>query len=429
MKTAMTLSSIRDTAQIIRTVRNANTFRIFVRSICDWAKRRYLYSNRIGFFGGFGWTILCVKIIEQSRADASPEELLRNFFALYSEFDWNRAIVRLECNSNANYRRDDHSDKIVILTLNPPFKNSARNCSESSREILRNEFKRARDLLVESKFDELFEERPLLSEFKVYLELRVNAANSADFAAWSGWIESRLVILSIKLERIGIFAHPSPYRYKTPGESPWPFSCCYIVALRKNASGGSKETDQRKFAEAILEFQRAIDDWNGRNQNMEFHVTQKRAEKMNVYERLGELELDVNTDDLIEADPFPEAIAEQEEVQEKPEEPEAEDSRSSAKPKKPKKGQKKQQEEEEEGQKRRNRTSEEVYNRIKWDPEIDSATCFIGYEDRFLGVKEYVFDNWRKNEDEWIPWHRVLYFRVGDEIVWDRRTRFDKLFK
>lgn len=35
--------------------------------------------------------------------------------------------------------------------------------------------------------------------------------------------------------------------------------------------------------------------------------------------------------------------------------------------------------------KNRLRSSEEIYNRIKWDPTFDVTECLIGYEDRFAG--------------------------------------------
>ena len=104
---------------------------------------------------------------------------------------------------------------------------------------------------------------------------------------------------------------------------------------------------------------------------------------------------------------------------------------ATTKPGKPKgkkgKGGKDKEKEEEEDKKARLRTSEDIYNRIKWDPTLDRGSCLIGYLDRFLGVQEMIFDNWRKNPLDLIPWHRVVYFKINGDIVWDRRTRLDKL--
>jgi uncharacterized protein (UPF0248 family) len=88
------------------------------------------------------------------------------------------------------------------------------------------------------------------------------------------------------------------------------------------------------------------------------------------------------------------------------------------------------------------RTSLDVFNRLMWDPNISKEEYIIGYEDRFLGLKEGSLANWKREvEDESfvsakdsttylpsssfilkIPFHRVAYFkRVADGVhVWDK---------
>ena len=71
------------------------------------------------------------------------------------------------------------------------------------------------------------------------------------------------------------------------------------------------------------------------------------------------------------------------------------------------------------------RTSREVYDRIRWDARFDPTRFVIGYEARLPAPKEVAFTAFVPDGD--IPWHRVLYFREGDAVVWDRRTRHDAL--
>eukprot|EP00386_Alphamonas_edax_P006552 GDKI01021186.1.p1 GENE.GDKI01021186.1~~GDKI01021186.1.p1 ORF type:complete len:222 (+),score=62.76 GDKI01021186.1:78-668(+) len=84
------------------------------------------------------------------------------------------------------------------------------------------------------------------------------------------------------------------------------------------------------------------------------------------------------------------------------------------------------------------RTSEDVYNRLKWEGMYDTATIWIGYEDRFEGPMEIAFDSFEPMAlgcDGQIPYHRVWYFRTteldapNDGILWDRRRRYDVVFK
>lgn len=78
------------------------------------------------------------------------------------------------------------------------------------------------------------------------------------------------------------------------------------------------------------------------------------------------------------------------------------------------------------------RSSADVMNRIRWDPEIDSGDYIIGYEDRFLGIMERPLDQWKteQTDEEFIPQHRIMFFkRASDGVVaWDRRTRRDEIF-
>lgn len=74
----------------------------------------------------------------------------------------------------------------------------------------------------------------------------------------------------------------------------------------------------------------------------------------------------------------------------------------------------------------------DILNRLRWDQAFDPSDYMIGYEDRFLGVKETPLESWKgeQTDEEFIPLHRVVYFRrrADRSIVWDRRTRKDVIF-
>jgi len=75
--------------------------------------------------------------------------------------------------------------------------------------------------------------------------------------------------------------------------------------------------------------------------------------------------------------------------------------------------------------KQRMRTAVEVYNRLKWDEDLDRSTFLIGYEDRFLGIMEVPFDEFDTSE---IPFHRIRLYKRNSIVVWDREQRIDALF-
>jgi uncharacterized protein (UPF0248 family) len=78
------------------------------------------------------------------------------------------------------------------------------------------------------------------------------------------------------------------------------------------------------------------------------------------------------------------------------------------------------------------RTAADAINRIRWDPQLDSSDFLVGYEDRFIGPQEKELDAWKgeQTDEEFIPQHRILYFKRKSDgkLVWDRRTRWDELF-
>jgi uncharacterized protein (UPF0248 family) len=77
------------------------------------------------------------------------------------------------------------------------------------------------------------------------------------------------------------------------------------------------------------------------------------------------------------------------------------------------------------------RPATDILNRLRWDSNLDSSDYTIGYEDRFLGPREMALGRWKteQTDEEFIPQHRILYFRRTDGVVvWDRETRRDEIF-
>jgi uncharacterized protein (UPF0248 family) len=79
------------------------------------------------------------------------------------------------------------------------------------------------------------------------------------------------------------------------------------------------------------------------------------------------------------------------------------------------------------------RPAQDIISRIKWDPSLSENDFLIGYEDRFVGVKETELGRWKseQTDEEFIPMHRIVWVRrkgEGGEKVWDRRGKVDLVF-
>uniref|UniRef100_A0A672GEP7 polynucleotide adenylyltransferase n=1 Tax=Salarias fasciatus TaxID=181472 RepID=A0A672GEP7_SALFA len=77
------LNGYRDSQQILRCVPNKHLFRTTLRVIKVWAKKRQIYSNRLGFLGGISWAILVARVC-QLYPNATVAALVTHFFRLYS---------------------------------------------------------------------------------------------------------------------------------------------------------------------------------------------------------------------------------------------------------------------------------------------------------------------------------------------------------
>ena len=71
------------------------------------------------------------------------------------------------------------------------------------------------------------------------------------------------------------------------------------------------------------------------------------------------------------------------------------------------------------------RTSEEVCQRVRWDPQFDPARFVLGVARRGTGPERVPLPSFVPGGD--IPWHRVLFIEADGEVVWDRAGGFDRL--
>jgi uncharacterized protein (UPF0248 family) len=73
----------------------------------------------------------------------------------------------------------------------------------------------------------------------------------------------------------------------------------------------------------------------------------------------------------------------------------------------------------------------DVLNRLRHDREYSIDDFIVGYKDRHGGVKEKAAAEWKidTTHEEFIPEHRIEYFRKKGDFMWDKSTKIDKVFK
>ena len=423
-------------------------------------------------------------------ATSSPSlpDLLSTFFAHYTSFDWKTQIAFDPFFHRQRLPYTRHArDALAILGYFPPHLNTAQSASIPSVRVITQEFQRAAALIAQSTPDasptttwaSLLRAQPAGSGGGADDFLRAHAVFARiDLQYWglspsrgarlAGWLESRCVGLLVDLARRapGVHARIWPARFvEAPdgndddaaaavdakaGEREREYRGCYLIGLTAaddddnggkvaDVASGTLRAVLARFEEQIRGDEKYFDartSWVG----------------VGVVERdgLGELVID----DRNWGDYTPGEEEEDEEEDEDESDGDGADAGldtpaggvegaggEGVAKRREKKGKKKGKGSlqgaatslpirTEPGKKFR--TAADVMNRLRWDPELDTGDYVVGYEDRFVGTREKALEAWKseQTDEEFIPQHRILYFkrRSDGAIIWDRRSRKDEIF-
>ncbi|XP_041866773.1 poly(A) polymerase gamma isoform X2 [Melanotaenia boesemani] len=207
------LNGCRVTDEILYLVPNKENFRLTLRAIKLWAKRRGIYSNMLGFLGGVSWAMLVARTC-QLYPNAVAATLVHKFFLVFSKWEWpNPVLLKQPEDSNLNLPvwdpRVNPSDRyhlMPIITPAYPQQNSTYNVSTSTRTIMSEEFKHGLNVTDEilqgkAEWSKLFEPPNFFQKYKHYIVLTASASTEENHLEWIGLVESKIRVLVGNLER------------------------------------------------------------------------------------------------------------------------------------------------------------------------------------------------------------------------------------
>uniref|UniRef100_A0A673Z5S5 polynucleotide adenylyltransferase n=1 Tax=Salmo trutta TaxID=8032 RepID=A0A673Z5S5_SALTR len=227
------LNGCRVTDEILYLVPNKENFRLTLRAIKLWAKRRGIYSNMLGFLGGVSWAMLVARTC-QLYPNAVAATLVHKFFLVFSKWEWpNPVLLKQPEDSNLNLPvwdpRVNPSDRyhlMPIITPAYPQQNSTYNVSTSTRTIMSEEFKyglSVTDDILQGKTDwsKLFQPPNFFLKYKHYIVLTASASTEENQLEWIGLVESKIRVLVGNLERNEYItlAHVNPTSFPGNKES------------------------------------------------------------------------------------------------------------------------------------------------------------------------------------------------------------------
>ncbi|KAJ2517642.1 polynucleotide adenylyltransferase [Coemansia sp. RSA 1939] len=217
------INGSRVTDEILRLVPNIPTFRLALRCIKLWAKRRAIYSNSVGFFGGVAWAMLVARIC-QLYPNACAAIVVARFFRVLLRWNWPDPVLLKPvetCNMrfqvwNPKIFPQHATHKMPIITPAYPSMCATHNVTQSTQRIIMSEFKRGLEVSEkitrgETGWEELFAKNDFFRRYKYYLQVNVTSTDEDTQNMLHGLVESRIRRYVGFLEGVDLIVLAHPY--------------------------------------------------------------------------------------------------------------------------------------------------------------------------------------------------------------------------
>jgi poly(A) polymerase len=199
----LAFSAIRVTELLIGSVPVWDQYLLALRFLRLWAKRRCVYSNKAGYFGGVNLALLtCFVVRLYPKALACT--VVTKFFELFSEWRWgsgNPVSIDTTCRNDgtcpvwlAAMEWVPHvGEAMVVLTPCFPRTNSMFSASTTSCLVMHRELRRGLQLLSgdAAAWDATSAPLALLVTCPRFLRVTVSAPSTAKGRSWQGYMESQ----------------------------------------------------------------------------------------------------------------------------------------------------------------------------------------------------------------------------------------------
>ncbi|KAH3744410.1 poly polymerase [Pelomyxa schiedti] len=280
-KDVLSLNGSRVTDSILKLVPNGDVFKLSLRCIKLWAKRRGIYANVLGYLGGVSWAILVARICQLYPCSVAST-IVAKFFVVYSRWNWPNPILLAPIVPEAGHRvwnprqyPKDRFHLMPIITPAYPSMNSTYNVSRSTLALLTEEFQRGYQIMSrvetgEAPLEDLFEKTNFFYRYKIYIQVTAFSSNKDDHMKWEGYLESRLRTLVAKFEQHVKYAQPYTEGMKDTSNPAQPHSTSYFMGLVfEPHKHGAVQVD---LTPAALLFRQEVLAWPRRLETMEVNV-------------------------------------------------------------------------------------------------------------------------------------------------------------
>ena len=281
-KCILSLNGSRVTDAMLHLVPNVEVFHSALRAIKFWAKRRLIYGNSYGYFGGVAFSISVARIC-QLYPNYCSYDIVRKFFELYAAWKWPSPVQLCQIvDHNYNLKvwdpktyPADKYHRMPVITPAYPSICSTHNVTQSTSGLIISEFHRGHDTLkIGAPFAKLFEESDFLKRYKMFVEIHIVCKEPEGLKSWEGYVESKIRILGMKLESLENIAAavPIPRAFRGDGET-W-----FFVGI--DVSMGAASSRKVYIGTPIEEFLEFLNQWEGKTGVMRIEISSRKRKEV-----------------------------------------------------------------------------------------------------------------------------------------------------
>ena len=251
-KCILSLNGCRVTNAIFKSlpIERIEDFRLTLRAIKLWAKKRGVYSNAMGYLGGVAWAILVAKIC-QLFPKCKANMLIRKFFEVYGAWNWDIPVQINEIKEEVEFvcpvqiwKKETTHFPFYIITPAFPAQNTNAGTNQILKRVLVEEFNAYKDYTEKINIKDehckytwkgLFQGGIRLFEgYNYFLQIDILAMNKIEFKSWDGYVESqirKLILNFIDLPQIKLRPYSVGYHIKDtvfPCSKTYLFGICFV---------------------------------------------------------------------------------------------------------------------------------------------------------------------------------------------------------
>lgn len=286
-RSVRSMNGCRVADHILALVPNPENFKHTLRFIKLWAKKRGLYSNVLGFFGGITWAILVARVC-QLFPYYCVAALVSRFFRVYDRWNWRNPVLLCPLREssqvaglmsfrvwNPKLYPQDRMHLMPVITPAFPSMNSTHNVSETTKKIFLDEFHRAQELVSQVEqsripWSDLYKELPFFTQHKYFIHVEILGKSKPVFLKWKGWIESKLRRLVKNLEsihQIEVRPWPDAIEFEDKDWSSAAAMFMGLIVIKSSTGNNASQGQTINLRQQVTQFVEMISQWPSANEH------------------------------------------------------------------------------------------------------------------------------------------------------------------